>query len=338
MFLRTPKFAGAASIRELRVVWVEALIAVLGSLLLVLLLLHAGFSAAGLSLAVLLGWSLLIYASAVGYALGDPARAPVADILRDKARLEMAPAVGRVARSRPARAGLAMIAVLIAVGVVIANESERPAVAALPFQQIPAGPVRRDPARLVPPTASPTPSNSTAAPSASNVPSSPPASSSGPTRSPAPSPGRSATPGPAASGSPAAPTPWRTASPAPSGPGNTPRSPSRSRAAGRHRSRPFFLPDSLPGPSAGPARGAARAGVQSRQPRFAHNALGQEARVRHQIELRRPGSSLVADPRNAAVSWIQLQVMARARTPLAISYRVTAVVALNALLEAGSGS
>ena len=222
VFLRTPKFAGAASIRELRVVWVEALVAVLGSVLLVLLLLHAGFSAAGLSLAVLLGWSLLIYASAVGYALGDPARAPVADILRDKARLEMAPAVGRVARSQPARAGLAMIAVLIAVGVVIANESERPAVAALPFQQIPAGPVRRDPARLVPPTASPTPSDSTAAPSASNVPSSPPASSSGPTRSPAPSPGRSATPGPAASGSPASPTPSPTPSPSPPGPGNTP--------------------------------------------------------------------------------------------------------------------
>jgi hypothetical protein len=30
--------------------------------------------------------------------------------------------------------------------------------------------------------------------------------------------------------------------------------------------------------------------------------------------------------------------MARAHTPLAVSYRVTAVVALNALLEKGSGS
>ena len=46
----------------------------------------------------------------------------------------------------------------------------------------------------------------------------------------------------------------------------------------------------------------------------------------------------VADPRNAALSWIQLKVMARARTPPAISYRATAAVALNALLEAGSAS
>ncbi len=90
--------------------------------------------------------------------------------------------------------------------------------------------------------------------------------------------------------------------------------------------RPFFLPDSLP-----------------YRPDPLDDALvvcsvalqGAEDESHQILDYR---ASLVADPRNAAVSWIQLQVAARARTPLAISYRVTAVVALNALLETGSGS
>jgi hypothetical protein len=90
--------------------------------------------------------------------------------------------------------------------------------------------------------------------------------------------------------------------------------------------RPFFLPDSLP-----------------YRPDPLEDALvvcsvalqGSEDESHQILDYR---ASLVADPRNAAVSWIQLQVMARAHTPLAVSYRVTAVVALNALLEKGSGS
>jgi cellulose synthase/poly-beta-1,6-N-acetylglucosamine synthase-like glycosyltransferase len=216
VFLRTPKFAGAASIRELRVVWVETLIAAAGSVLFALLVLQAGFSVAGASLAVLLGWSLLIYASAVGYALGDPARAPVADILRDKARLEMAPAMGRVARSRPARAGVAMVVALIAVGVVIANESQRPAVAELPFQQVPVGPVGREPAQF--PSPAPLPAGSagdaTASPTGSPAPASVAAVTPGPGRSPAPPP-PTGPPSPTPSATP-------TASPSPPGPGRTP--------------------------------------------------------------------------------------------------------------------
>ena len=50
----------------------------------------------------------------------------------------------------------------------------------------------------------------------------------------------------------------------------------------------------------------------------------------HQILDYRAG--LVPDPRNPAVCWIQLQVIARAVVPLAVSYRVNAVVAMNGIL------
>jgi cellulose synthase/poly-beta-1,6-N-acetylglucosamine synthase-like glycosyltransferase len=43
VFLRTPKFRGAAAIREIRLVWVETTIAIAGGLLLVAVLLQAGF-------------------------------------------------------------------------------------------------------------------------------------------------------------------------------------------------------------------------------------------------------------------------------------------------------
>jgi len=90
--------------------------------------------------------------------------------------------------------------------------------------------------------------------------------------------------------------------------------------------RPFFLPDSLP-----------------YRPDPLDDALvvcsvaiqGSMDEPHHVLDGR---AGLVSDPRNAAVSWIQLQVIARARTPFAVSYRVTGVVALNALLETGAGS
>ncbi len=90
--------------------------------------------------------------------------------------------------------------------------------------------------------------------------------------------------------------------------------------------RPLFLPDSLP-----------------YRPDPLNDALvvcsvaiqGSMDEPHHILDC---SAGLVADPRNAAVSWIQLRVAARARTPFAISYRVTAVVALNALLETDSGS
>jgi cellulose synthase/poly-beta-1,6-N-acetylglucosamine synthase-like glycosyltransferase len=141
VFLRTPKFAGAAAIRELRLVWVEAAIALAATVTLVGLIVTAGFSTVGIVLAVLVAWPVVIYGSAVSFALGDPARAPLGEALREKARLEIAPRVGRVAKSRPARAGAAVagLASLLLV-VALAAERDRPAIADLPFREPVAGP------------------------------------------------------------------------------------------------------------------------------------------------------------------------------------------------------
>jgi cellulose synthase/poly-beta-1,6-N-acetylglucosamine synthase-like glycosyltransferase len=144
VFLRTPKFRGAAAaIRELRLVWIETAIGSTATLLLLLVLARAAFTPVGLVLAGLLSWAILIYGSATGFALGDPARAPIGHVLREKMALELAPRIGRVARSRPARAGLAVALVAsLALVASIASESERPPVAQLPFPDVPDGPFR----------------------------------------------------------------------------------------------------------------------------------------------------------------------------------------------------
>ena len=135
VFLRTPKFVGSAAIRELRLVWVETGLAAAAVLLLILVLAQSGRSPAGLTLAALLAWSVLIYGSATGFALGDPTRAPIGEGLRQKMALEIAPRLGRVARSRPARVGTAgAILASLAVVVAIASESGRAPAAELPFQ------------------------------------------------------------------------------------------------------------------------------------------------------------------------------------------------------------
>jgi len=142
VFLRTPKFRGSAAARELRLVWVETALGAAALLLLVLVLAWTGFAPVGLVLAGLLAWALVIYGSATGFALGDPTRAPIGDVLRQKMGLEVAPRIGRVARSRPARAGLAgAIAASLALIAVIASESGRPPVGHLPFDNVPAGPL-----------------------------------------------------------------------------------------------------------------------------------------------------------------------------------------------------
>lgn len=141
VFLRTPKFSGAATIRELRLVVVETTLAATAVLLLFLVLVRAASSPYGLMLAGLLGWAALIYGSALGYALGDPTRAPLGDAFREKMALEIAPRIGRVARSRPARMGLAAAALLVSsVVIAIVAESGRPPIAELPFRELPGGP------------------------------------------------------------------------------------------------------------------------------------------------------------------------------------------------------
>jgi cellulose synthase/poly-beta-1,6-N-acetylglucosamine synthase-like glycosyltransferase len=219
VFLRTPKFRGAAAIREIRLVWVETVIAIAGGLLLAAVILQAGFSIVGLTLAGLLAWSILIYASATGYALGDPTRAPIGEALRAKARLEIAPRVGRLAGSRPARAG-AVGAGLIAIAIagVVAFESGRAPVEILPFSDVPAGPIHAGGGRPAPSpssTAAPTPVSS-ATPSTPEGSSAPaagsPASSRAPgaTPSPTPRPPRAPSPTPAS-----APTPTPVPTPTP---------------------------------------------------------------------------------------------------------------------------
>lgn len=86
---------------------------------------------------------------------------------------------------------------------------------------------------------------------------------------------------------------------------------------------PFFLPDSLPyrPDPLNDAQVVATAAVQ-----------GSEEGAHQIVEVH---AGLVADPRNPAVCWVQVQVRARAATPLGVSYRVDVLVALNGILPEG---
>ncbi len=218
VFLRTPKFAGAAAVREIRMVWVESLVAAVSAVLLVLVVARLGLAPLGLVLIGLLAWALLIYGSATVYALGDPNRAPLEEVLRRKMGLELTPSVGDVMNSGFGRLGLVaggVLALALAAGVVAA--SAQPPGSALPFKAVPAGPVT-GPFLGIPaaPTAAPTPLAS-AGPTASPTAvvagqTATPASTARPT--PAPTPVPAATPAPTARPTPA-PTPVPAATPTP---------------------------------------------------------------------------------------------------------------------------
>jgi hypothetical protein len=89
---------------------------------------------------------------------------------------------------------------------------------------------------------------------------------------------------------------------------------------------PFFLPDSLPY-RPDPLEDAVVACTVAIQ--------GAEEGTHQVLDCR---AGLVPDPRNPAVCWMQLQVVARSMVPLAVSYRVVAVVALNGVLSAEDGA
>jgi len=220
IFLRTPKFQGAAAIREVRLVWVETALASAGMLLLIGVLLTSAFSIAGLTLAGLLAWSVIVYASATGYALGDPTRAPIGIGLRAKARLEIAPRLGRLAGSRPARAGFIGAGLLgLAIAAVVALESGHAPLTALPFSEVPAGPIdgpgrNGTPSTTAAPTATPAP-GVLASPSASGHPGSVPTAT--PTPAGVPGPSAAPAPGPTPAPTPGA-TPAVTRAPRPSPP------------------------------------------------------------------------------------------------------------------------
>jgi cellulose synthase/poly-beta-1,6-N-acetylglucosamine synthase-like glycosyltransferase len=163
VFLRTPKFLGAATIRELRLVGVETSLAAIAVVLAVAIVVGSGIAPTTIPVIVLLGWMAVIYGSATGYALGDPTRAPVGQGLVQKMRLEVSPRVGKVARSRPARAGLlAIVVATLAIGA-LAIESGRAPIAELPFRELPpaiinfGGTPSEEPSSSPAPSASPAP-------------------------------------------------------------------------------------------------------------------------------------------------------------------------------------
>jgi hypothetical protein len=87
---------------------------------------------------------------------------------------------------------------------------------------------------------------------------------------------------------------------------------------------PFYLPDSLPYRAGTPALVAMSVAVQS-APDEAHQVLEYRA-------------ELVPDPRNLAVAWVQVQLLAAIQTPTGLSYRVTVLVALDGVLTQPPGA
>jgi hypothetical protein len=83
---------------------------------------------------------------------------------------------------------------------------------------------------------------------------------------------------------------------------------------------PFFLPDSLPYATSAIASALVACSVAIRStPGDSHHLL--EARA-----------GLVADPRNPAVAWVQLQLVGAAQTPTAVGYRVDVIVSPEAVV------
>jgi cellulose synthase/poly-beta-1,6-N-acetylglucosamine synthase-like glycosyltransferase len=125
VFLRTSKFKGRPAVGELRLVAVETILATTGLVLAVGVIAVAGYTLVGLVLAALLGWSVLIYGSATGYALGDPARTPLSEVLIEKARLEIGLGLGHALEARPIRMSIvvAVLGLVLLMGAGVAAES-----------------------------------------------------------------------------------------------------------------------------------------------------------------------------------------------------------------------
>jgi len=130
VFLRTSKFKGRPAVGELRLVAVETILAATGLVLAVAVIAVAGYTVVGLVLAALLGWSVLIYGSATGYALGDPTRTPLSEVLIEKARLEIGLGLGHALEARPIRVSIAVavLGLVLLMGAGVAAESGQPTV------------------------------------------------------------------------------------------------------------------------------------------------------------------------------------------------------------------
>jgi cellulose synthase/poly-beta-1,6-N-acetylglucosamine synthase-like glycosyltransferase len=217
VFLRTPKFQGTPVARSIRLVTVETGLALAGFALALGTILVAGYSVVGLIVATLIAWSMVIYGSATGFALGDPTRAPMTASLRQKAALELAPRVGRVLTSRRTR--ITLVAVLLLVfaflGAGLATESSNPPVGSLPAFPGPLSGPLRPPGPSTPnptdsPSRSPVPRQTTSAHPTPTPAASPPPVVGGPTARPTP-----VGPTPSPSPPPTSPPPSPTAPPAP---------------------------------------------------------------------------------------------------------------------------
>ena len=130
VFLRTSKFKGRPAVGQLGLVAVETILAATGVVLAFAVLAVAGFTVVGLVLAALLAWSVLIYGSATSYALGDPARSPLSEVLLEKARLEIGLGLGHALEVRPVHVSVVVAALGLAllVGTGLAAESSQPPV------------------------------------------------------------------------------------------------------------------------------------------------------------------------------------------------------------------
>ena len=196
VFLRTPKFRGSQTIRELRVVLVETALGLISSALAIAVFFASGFTILTLTVDALLVWSALIYGSATSFALGDPTRPP--DWLRRKAALELG---DRPRRASPARSAAAIGVALVAFGVVaaLAAESGQPPVTgAAPLPVPSSGIVTAAGPSPAPTVAPPSPQGSPAAGASPGPTSTPaPAATVTPTPPPTPPPTPQPTPPPA---------------------------------------------------------------------------------------------------------------------------------------------
>ncbi len=195
VFLRTPKFAGSATVREFRLVWVETLLGLASAALAIGVFLVAGLSILTLTVDTLLVWSALIYGSATTFALSDPKRPPAA--LRQKAALELGDSVLGSAPVRGAAVG-GFAVVAVALFLALGAESARPPVSG---GGLPVPPAAHAITAGLPSSAPPTPTPSPSATAGTPAP-----TAASPTSSAA-SPGPSATPGPTATPAAAMPTP-----------------------------------------------------------------------------------------------------------------------------------
>jgi hypothetical protein len=90
---------------------------------------------------------VLIYGSATEYALGDPAREPISEVLLEKARLEIGLGLGHAIETRPIRVSIAVatVGLVLLMGAGVAAESgQLPVQGAGPlFSQSIHGPLRQ---------------------------------------------------------------------------------------------------------------------------------------------------------------------------------------------------